>query len=71
MKSPEVNPDGSVTFRLVAPKAMKVTVSGDFLTAIPEGATDATTTVDMVEKDGVWEYTTVPLPGELPRSSTT
>ena len=65
VKSPEVNPDGSVTFRLVAPKAMKVTVSGDFLTAIPEGATDATTTVDMVEKDGVWEYTTVPLPGEL------
>lgn len=65
VKSPEVNPDGSVTFRLVAPKAVKVTVSGDFLTAIPEGATDATTTAEMVEKDGVWEYTTTPLPGEL------
>ena len=65
VKSPEVNPDGSVTFRLYAPKAVKVTVSGDFLTAIPEGATDATTTAQMVEKDGVWEYTTVPLPGEL------
>ena len=64
--SPEVNPDGSVTFRLRAPKAVKVTVTGDFLPAIPEGATDATTTVDMVEKEnGVWEYTTVPLPGEL------
>ena len=64
--SPQVNPDGSVTFRLRAPKAVKVTVTGDFLPSIPEGATDATTTVDMVEKEnGVWEYTTVPLPGEL------
>ena len=27
--SPQVNPDGSVTFRLRAPKAVKVTVTGD------------------------------------------
>ena len=36
--SPQVNPDGSVTFRLRAPKE---------------------------KENGVWEYTTVPLPGEL------
>ena len=29
--SPEVNADGTVTFRLYAPKAVKVEVTGDFL----------------------------------------
>lgn len=28
--SPEVNADGTVTFRLYAPKAVKVEVTGDF-----------------------------------------
>ena len=55
--SPEINPDGTVTFRLVSPKAITVAVSGDFL---PGG--DA----QMKEnKDGVWEYTSDVLAPEL------
>ena len=54
--SPEINPDHSVTFRLFAPKAIKVQVTGDFM---PGSA-------DMKEgKDGVWTFTTKPLEGEL------
>ena len=33
IESPVVNEDGTVTFRYHAPKAVKVTVSGDFLPA--------------------------------------
>lgn len=55
--SPEIHPDNTVTFRLSAPKAVKVQVTGDF---------DAPGTADLVEKDGVWEYTTPkPLAPEL------
>ena len=54
--SPEINPDKTVTFRLFAPKAVTVQLTGDFLPG----------KVDMVEgKDGIWTYTTAPLPGEL------
>jgi enterochelin esterase family protein len=56
--SPDIHEDNSVTFRLRAPKAVKVEVTGDFL---PEGVTAAA----MTEKDGVWEYTTPPLASEL------
>jgi len=59
--SPQINPDGSITFRLQAPKAVRVTLTGDFLPA--DGSEAAP--VEMVEKDGVWEYTTVPLKGEM------
>ncbi len=56
--SPEINADHSVTFRYRNPKAMTVKISGDFL---PDR-----TLAEMVEgKDGVWEYTTGPLEGEL------
>ena len=55
--SPEVNADGTVTFRLVAPKAITAQVWGDFL---PEG-----TLADMTEENGVWTYTSAPLPAEL------
>ncbi len=56
--SPEINPDKSVTFRLKAPKAMKVEVQGDFLkngekAEMTEGA------------NGIWEYTSKPLNAEL------
>ena len=51
--SPEINDDNSVTFRLLAPKAVKVQVFGDFAGG------------EMVEKDGVWEFTTAPLAPEL------
>ena len=48
--SPEIHENNTVTFRLRAPKAVKVQVMGD---CIPKGV------ADLVEnKDGVWEYTT-------------
>ncbi len=56
--SPEINPDNTVTFRYVNPKAVTVKLSGDFL--------EPRTPVDMTEgKDGVWTYTSEPLKGEL------
>ena len=69
--SPEVHPDNTVTFRFVAPKAVKVQVTGDFLptqkTKTPFGTADVPGAVDLKEgKDGLWEYTTPsPLPSEL------
>ena len=58
VQSPEINNDQTVTFRLRAPKAVKVQVTGDFN---PKGR------VDMVEnREGIWEYTTPePLSPEL------
>lgn len=69
--SPEIHPDNTVTFRFLAPKAIKVQLTGDFLPTqtieTPFGKADAPGTVDLKEgKDGVWEYTTpAPLPSEL------
>ncbi len=68
--SPEIHPDNTVTFRIAAPKAVKVQVTGDFLPTqkmqTPFGEFDAPGAADMVEKDGVWEYTTpTPLAPEL------
>lgn len=68
--SPEIHPDHTVTFRLAAPKAVKVQVTGDFLPTqkvqTPFGEFDAPGAADMTEKDGVWEYTTpAPLAPEL------
>lgn len=54
--SPEINPDNSVTFRLYAPQAEMVEVKGDF-------QTDAAPMTK--NKDGLWTFTTAPLPGEL------
>ena len=56
--SPEIHDNNTVTFRLSAPKAVKVQLTGDFLN---EGV------VDLKEgKDGVWEFTTPePLAPEL------
>ena len=56
--SPEIHENKTVTFRLRAPKAVKVQVTGDFL---------AKGVADLVEnKEGVWEYTTPePLKPEL------
>ena len=44
--SPEINPDNSVTFRLRAPKAVRVQVIGDFTASGP---------ADLIEKEGIWE----------------
>jgi enterochelin esterase-like enzyme len=50
--SPEVGADRRVTFRLAAPKATEVTVSGDF-EPTPKAMTKG--------EGGVWSYTTPPL----------
>lgn len=68
--SPEIHPDNTVTFRISAPKAVKVEVTGDFLPTqkvqTPFGEFDAPGVAELVEKDGVWEYTTPePLSPEL------
>lgn len=69
--SPEIHDDNTVTFRLKAPKAIRVQVTGDFLPATPietpRGIWEGPGIVDLKEgKDGVWEYTTPePLAPEL------
>lgn len=56
--SPEIHENKTVTFRLKAPKAVKVQVIGDFLA---QGSAELTE-----NKEGVWEYTTPePLAPEL------
>lgn len=72
--SPEINPDNSVTFRLYSPKAITVSVTGDFLP--PQTieyemngrkismAVDGS--AEMVQdQNGVWSFTSEPLTGEL------
>ena len=63
--SPQINKDNSVTFRLVAPKAVRVHVAGDFLPAEGVDPKEVPTFAEMTEKNGVWEYTTKPLASEL------
>jgi len=57
--SPEVNPDRTVTFRISAPQATKVTLTGDWL------ATPATPTGGMLpmtkDASGVWSVTSAAL----------
>ena len=71
LNSPEIKADNSVTFRVHAPKARTVRLTGDFLPhhiADNNGyVTEVPIWVDMVEgKDGIWEYTTDgPLAPEL------
>ena len=72
--SPEINPDHSVTFRLFAPKAVMVQLTGDFLPTRPieyemggqKLTYDAPGIVDLKEgPGGIWTYTSAPLEGEL------
>lgn len=68
--SPEIHENNTVTFRLKAPKAVKVQVTGDFLPTqkikTPFGDFDGPGAADLIEKDGTWEYTTPqPLKPEL------
>ena len=67
MESPVINPDGTVTFRYRAPKAVKVQITGDFLPTQKlefemngnKMSYDAPGVADLVEgQGGVWEYTT-------------
>jgi enterochelin esterase family protein len=69
--SPEIRPDNTVTFRLQAPQAVKVEITGDFLPThklkTPMGEYDAPDTAELTKNEkGVWEYTTPQaLPSEL------
>ena len=72
--SPEINPDNTVTFRYVNPKAKTVQVTGDFLPTRPieidlgdrKMVYDAPGVADLKEgPGGVWTFTSAPLKGEL------
>lgn len=68
--SPEINADHTVTFRYVNPKAVAVQVTGDFLPSqeidvLGGGKWAAPGKADLVEKDGVWTFTSQPLKGDL------
>lgn len=61
--SPQVNDDNTVTFRLKAPKAVRVQVTGDFLPeqkiSTSNGEIGIPGIADLQETEGgVWEYTT-------------
>lgn len=69
-KSPEVNADNSVTFRILAPDAKEVKVTGDFLPTekvqTPFGEFDGPGSVLLTKGDnGMWEFTCSPLAPEL------
>ena len=57
IRSPEIHPDKTVTFRLLAPKASEGTLNGSW-----EGARDIKMTKD---ENGVWSVTVGPLPAQL------
>lgn len=62
LRSPQVNEDNSVTFRLVAPEAERVAVTGDFIA----GKDGGWGTAEMTGTDGgVWTWTSGPLDSEL------
>lgn len=68
--SPQVNEDNSVTFRFVAPKALSVAVTGDFLPPqkmqTPFGEFEGPGREQLKEVgNGVWEYTSKVLKPEL------
>ena len=68
--SPEVNADNSVTFRVLAPQAQKVQITGDMLPTrkidTPMGKYDAPGVADLVKDDkGVWSFKTGKLSSEL------
>ena len=61
--SPEIHSDNTVTFRLKAPKAVRVQITGDFLpkqkVKTPQGEFEVPGVTDLTEgKEGVWEFTT-------------
>jgi enterochelin esterase family protein len=58
VKSPEVLPDNSVVFRLYAPDAKTVKVTGTFM--------DLTSNIEMVKSDsGIFEARSAPLPSDM------
>ena len=71
IKSPEILPDKKVTFRMQAPQAVKVELTGDFLPTTkqetPFGTFDVPGVIELTKnQQGVWEFTTPePLAPEL------
>ena len=70
LTSPEVHADGTVTFRLYAPKAVSVQVEGDFLPTelidTPIGKHEVAGRAALKEDDkGVWTYTSGVLQPEM------
>ncbi len=71
--SPQINPDHTVTFRYADPKAITVTLTGDFLQPTKmererngqKMTYETVIPVPMTEQDGVWTYTTTSLEGEF------
>jgi len=69
--SPEIRSDNTVTFRLFAPQANKVEITGDFLptkkTETPYSNYEAPGIAELTKNaQGVWEFTTPQaLPSEL------
>ena len=60
MMSPEILPDGRVTFRLLAPEATSASVTGDW-----PGGIESTTTPMVKDDKGVWSATVGPLKPEF------
>ena len=60
--SPEIHANNSVTFRLLAPNADSVSVTGDYLP--PKGWASGSEKMTK-DADGIWSFTTQPLPSEL------
>ena len=70
IQSPEVHDDNSVTFRIFAPNAQAVQVTGDFLPPVkmdtPMGQMDGPGKVALTkDANGVWSYKTSALNPEL------
>lgn len=68
--SPEIHDDSSVTFRLLAPNAKSVQVTGDFLPTVkvetPRGTFDGPGKAELTKDDkGVWSFTSESLKPEL------
>ncbi len=62
IKSPEIKSDNTVTFRLLAPYAKEVHVSGDWMRS--EGFRRVTEPMTKGDS-GIWKYTTSSLPSDL------
>src|SRR5690606_10193365 len=68
--SPEIHDDSSVTFRLSAPNAKSVQITGDLLPTVkietPQGSFDGPGKAELTKDDqGVWTYNSDPLHPEL------
>ncbi len=60
--SPQVHANHSVTFRLMAPNAKEVKLTGDF---IPSKGWIPGSEAMVKDEKGIWSYTTKPLPSDL------